>query len=51
MSILMIPDHEFQRAQKKGFGSKEWQRWAQKRAVRLDSLGVLAPCRGPMYQE
>ena len=32
---ILIPDHEFQRAQRKGFRSKESQRWAQKRALGL----------------
>lgn len=40
MSIMMIPDHEFQRVQRKGFGSKKWQRRAQKRAVCLGNEGI-----------
>lgn len=29
----MIPNHELQRMQRKDFRSKEWQRWAQRRAL------------------
>lgn len=38
----MIPDHKLQRMRRKGFRSKEWQRWAQKRALTLGD----ERCRG-----